>query len=125
MCTNTLGEIAQQQADKLRISLTNRFLSPKELLTRYHRFYANAEPLIEPSSDVDTLTKNLFKEREAEFKNSLQKIDTTFTYDDEKHTLHVKLGTSRYTHSVDHKGYLAEMGEDGSVVGIMIFNVVL
>lgn len=121
MCTtSTLGEISRQHDEKLHISLVNRFLSVTELLTRYHDFYANAEPLI---SSSDPTTKKFFQQREAEFRNALQKQNTSFSYDTESNILHIRLGDKKYKQSVDHGSYLTEIGEDGSVIGIEIFNV--
>lgn len=126
MCqTTTIGEIARQKNEKLHVSIVNRFLKPTELLARYHNFYSNAEPLISPQNDSDALLKNLFKEREAEFKNALQKIDTTFSYDTETKVLFIRLGTAKYKQSIDHGSYLLDIGEDGSAIGITIFNVIL
>lgn len=122
MCTtSTLGVIARQHEDKLRISLTNRFIKPEELLTRYLNFYSSAEPLTDPTTD--SIIKDLFKERKREFEQALQKQNTTFSYDTETQILHIRLADKKYKHSVDHGTYLTEIGEDGSVIGIEIFNV--
>jgi uncharacterized protein YuzE len=125
MCNSTLAEISHQQADKLRISLTNRFIDPVELLTRYHKFYANAEALIKPTSNMEAITKEFFNKRETEYKNALVKANTTFSYDTENKILHFRFGNQKYKQSIDQGGYLIEIGDDGSIIGIEIFNVIL
>ena len=47
------------------------------------------------------------------------------TYDPDKKTLIVRWSASPYKYSVDHETYILDMGEDGSAIGIELFNVVL
>lgn len=129
MCKNaTLGDIARQQEDKLHVSLMDRFLPPNELLARYYKFYVNAEPLIKPckiSSQLDTLTKSIFQERKKQFKDALQKVNTTYSYDDKTHVFSIRFGKGEVKQSFDNGGYLLNIGNNGTVLGIDIFNVIL
>jgi len=129
MCKNTtLGDIARQQEDKLRLSLSDRFIPPNELLARYHKFYANAEPVIKPckvSSKMDALTKALFLERKKQFKDALQKVNTTFSYDEQNHIFSIKFKKGEAKQSIDNGGYMLNVGANGTVIGIDIYNIIL
>lgn len=71
MCSSsTLEEIEQQAQDKLRISLSQRFISPIELLTRYEAFHTNAATLLKP----ETLEYDIHVKRSKEFGEALEKV---------------------------------------------------
>lgn len=129
MCQNaTLGDIARQQEEKLRISLSERFITPTELLAHYYKFYANAEPLIKPckiSSKMDTVTKALFSERKKQYSDALHKVNTTYSYDDKTNVFSVRFSKCDIKQAIDNGGYLLNIGKKGEVIGIDIFNVKL
>ena len=76
MCsTSTLAEINQQSLDKQRISLSERFIDPYELLTRYQTFHSNAEALLHDSRNVNEsnlLAYEIHHTRNKEFTEVLQ-----------------------------------------------------
>lgn len=129
MCqTSTMQDISIQKADKAVLRLSERFISPVELLRRYRDFYANAGSIIKScivSDSTDQVTKTFFNEKKKEFDDALLKLDSPFRYDPDKKTLIVRWSASPYKYSVDHETYILDMGEDGSAIGIELFNVVL
>lgn len=129
MClTNTLEEISFQKADKLHVRLLERFVSPTELLGRYHDFFCNAEALVKPckvSTDIDNKTKEILAERKKEYCEALQKQHTKIAYDSDLKILTVHLRKGRITHSVDQGSFILDYGESGEIVGIELFNVVI
>ncbi|MDD4377749.1 MAG: DUF2283 domain-containing protein [Eubacteriales bacterium] len=125
---STLAEIAHQKQEKAIVSLQERYISPVELLDRYHAFYCNAEAVIKPcsvSTEEDRLTKELFKKRKKEFAEAYRKINTYFDYDKENNLLTIHMGKGKTKYSEDRGAFLLEMAENGEVVGIKIFNMML
>lgn len=120
-----MQEISIQKADKAVLRLSERFISPVELLRRYRDFYANAGSIIKSCDSTDQITKTFFNEKKKEFDDALLKLDSPFRYDPDKKTLIVRWSASPYKYSVDHETYILDMGEDGSAIGIELFNVVL
>lgn len=126
MCTpSTLGSIAQETLDKQRIALQERFLNPLELLTRFANFHLNAEAICQPTKNICELNKiihDLHSERAREFKEALIKQNIAFDFDSENRDLFINWG--EIAHTEDHGAFLLDIGSDGKIVGIEIFNLV-
>ena len=125
MCSSsTLALIAQETADKARIALQDRFKTPLEILTHYATFHANAEDICNPSKNLCELNKiihELHFERAKEFKEALIKQNLTFDFDSENRDLLINWG--EIVRSEDHGAFILDIGAEGQIVGIEIFNL--
>ena len=73
MCSSsTLSDIERQAQDKQRIRLSERFLSPAELLTRTQTFHANAEAL----SGHDEVLREFHAKRAREYSETLERVSS-------------------------------------------------
>lgn len=71
---STISDLQRQADDKARIEahqkLSERFLPPIELLTRYKTFHENCEALVKP----DTNEREVHAQRAREFREALEVI---------------------------------------------------
>ena len=70
MCSSTLSDIERQAQDKQRIS--ERFLTPVELLSRIKVFHTNAEAL----SGCNELMREFHARRAREYSEALERVSS-------------------------------------------------